>query len=87
MVFCLFSLGFFVWFFFPIVTWCQHMNKDGNDCSVGLSPTCGHKYPVTVAGRSLNLVNKSHEEHIRKPGPFLVCTPLQMGKQGKYRGL
>lgn len=67
-------------FYFPIVTWCQCMNRDGKHCSVVLSPSCGHKYPGTVAGRPMDLV-KIHEEHIRKAGPFLVCTPLGWGNR------
>lgn len=42
--------------FFPIVTWRQGLDKDGNHCSVVLSPTCGGGSPVTVAGKPMNLV-------------------------------
>jgi len=42
--------------FFPIVTWHQGLDKDGNPCSVVLSPTCVGGSPVTAAGRPMDLV-------------------------------
>lgn len=41
--------------FFPIVTWRQGLDKDGNHCSVALIPTCDGGLPVTAARRPMDL--------------------------------